>query len=92
MGKVPFDEDLKIWLGHGTADRTTYFAASEKFMKKLRVKDKEFKAYDGWYHKLHAEPGEDKLTFANDVADWIIARSGTKTSQPLNQAEVKSRL
>ena len=31
--------------------------------------------YIGWFHKLHAEPGEDRFTFANDVADWIIKRT-----------------
>lgn len=24
---------------------------------------------------VHAEPGEDKMIFANDVADWIRARA-----------------
>lgn len=32
---------------------------------------------------VHAEPGEDKVTFANDVANWILARSspGTGTAE-----------
>lgn len=25
---------------------------------------------------VHAEPGEDKITFANDVAKWILDRAG----------------
>lgn len=25
---------------------------------------------------VHAEPGEDKVTYAKDVVDWILARSG----------------
>lgn len=28
---------------------------------------------------VHAEPGEDKITFANDVASWILARSSVGT-------------
>ena len=24
---------------------------------------------------MHAEPGQDKITYATDVADWILARS-----------------
>lgn len=24
---------------------------------------------------VHAEPGEDKIRFANDVANWILARA-----------------
>lgn len=35
--------------------------------------------YVGWFHKLHAEPGEDKVTFANDIADWIIQRTQSAT-------------
>ena len=31
--------------------------------------------YLGWFHKLHAEPGDDRITFANDVANWIIKRT-----------------
>ncbi len=25
---------------------------------------------------VHAEPGEDKITFANDVAKWVLDRAG----------------
>ena len=25
---------------------------------------------------VHAEPGEDKITFAHDVAKWILDRAG----------------
>ncbi|TKA77180.1 hypothetical protein B0A49_04277 [Cryomyces minteri] len=52
------------------------------FCAGLEVADKEFKAYDGWFHKLHAEPGEDKVTFATDVAAWVLARSGPLESKP----------
>lgn len=31
-------------------------------------------------HIVHAEPGDDKIIFANDVADWILARSATTQS------------
>lgn len=48
-------EPCRLWLSHGTADRITSFEASERFMKRLTLKDKEFKAYDGWYHKCGLE-------------------------------------
>ncbi|KAI9799220.1 MAG: hypothetical protein M1825_004863 [Sarcosagium campestre] len=70
---------VRIWVGHGTQDRVTSFEASRSWFERLAVKDKEFKAYEGWYHKLHAEPGQDKIQFANDVADWILARVPQKT-------------
>lgn len=28
---------------------------------------------------VHAEPGDDKITFANDVAGWLLARSSVGT-------------
>jgi acylglycerol lipase len=66
-------------VGHGTADAICGFEACEKFYKALKVEDKEFRKYEGWYHKLHSEPGEDKVTFARDVARWILDRSGELT-------------
>lgn len=36
---------------------------------------------------VHAEPGEDKITFATDVANWILARSNATGAQ-----ETKSKL
>lgn len=54
--KLPVDDNgeggqLRIWVGHGTEDRVTSFEASRKWMEELKVEDKEFKAYEGWYHK-----------------------------------------
>ena len=85
----------RLFVGHGSADRVTSFETSKRWFERLKVKDKEFKTYQGWYHKrtstvtdvlfsergkltvvVHAEPGNDKITFANDVADWILARAG----------------
>ncbi|KAI9823912.1 MAG: hypothetical protein M1832_002230 [Thelocarpon impressellum] len=71
----PVPAGARIWTGHGTADKVTNCTASRKWTEALPVADKEFRAYEGWFHKLHAEPGEDKVTFANDVADWILARA-----------------
>ena len=83
----------RVWVGHGTEDRVCSFDAARGWFERLGVQDKDFKPYDGWYHKresvpgrtgagstypnlsiVHAEPGEDKITFANDVADWMLAR------------------
>ncbi|KAI9707481.1 MAG: hypothetical protein M1836_000442 [Candelina mexicana] len=71
----------KVWVGHGTADLVTHCGASRKWVEALEVQDKEFKAYDGFYHVLHAEPGEDQMRFAKDVGDWILARSGKTNEQ-----------
>lgn len=69
-----FPENLPVLVAHGTGDKVTDCEASRKFVDMLEVKDKTFKAYDGWYHKLHAEPEEDRAMFANDVVEWIRAR------------------
>ncbi|TKA76863.1 hypothetical protein B0A49_04106, partial [Cryomyces minteri] len=74
--------EARLWIAHGTADGVCSFEASRAFCAGLEVADKEFKAYDGWFHKLHAEPGEDKVTFATDVAAWVLARSGPLESKP----------
>jgi acylglycerol lipase len=84
-------QQYRVWVGHGSKDRVTSHEASKRFVERLRVTDKQFKSYDGWFHKLHAEPGEDKITFANDVADWILARSGWDP-QRSEDAPAKSRL
>ena len=84
----------RYWIGHGDADRITSYVSSKRLFERLGVEDKEFRTYDGCYHKrkssgrytsfdgsmdaddmeVHAEPGGDGITFANDVADWILAR------------------
>jgi len=64
-----------LWLGHGTEDKTTWFEASKKYFDECtgEVKDREFKAYEGWYHQLH-DDGPDSEQFYRDVGDWILAR------------------
>jgi len=98
-GKVTVEgEGLRVWVGHGSGDLVTSFDASQRFVDGLKVEDKEFRIYDGWYHKcmcylavhrettltragaVHAEPGEDKVTFANDVANWTLARPSVSTT------------
>ncbi|KAL6715905.1 hypothetical protein ACLMJK_006866 [Lecanora helva] len=81
---------VSLFVAHGDGDRVTCFETSKRWFDRLDVKDKEFKRYDGWYHKLHAEPGDDKITFANDVADWIFARTGS--SKISGQLESQSKL
>lgn len=64
----------RIWFGHGDADGITDYRASKRLFDALQVKDKEFKTYVGYYHRLHDEPGQDGEVFINDVANWILAR------------------
>lgn len=41
----------RLFVGHGTEDRVTSFETSKRWFARLNVKDKEFKEYEGWYHK-----------------------------------------
>lgn len=66
----------RLWVGHGTGDAICDFEAARKWYESTPVADKEMRVYEGWYHKLHSEPGDDKVQFADDVAKWILARSG----------------
>ena len=99
----------RVWVGHGSEDRVCSFDAARGWFERLGVQDKDFKTYEGWYHKreyipgrieakgtnsksptVHAEPGEAKITFANDVADWILARA--EVNQDPSPLQSKSRL
>lgn len=81
-----------LWIGHGTADKVNAFAASKRLADAIIVTglqsghgavgpiedrgDKTFRAYEGAYHQLHAEPGGLAETFAKEVGEWIVARAG----------------
>ncbi|USW47893.1 Putative serine aminopeptidase, S33, alpha/Beta hydrolase [Septoria linicola] len=77
----------RLWVGFGTGDYVLSYGSCEKWFKGLKIEDKEFRAYEGWTHKLHSEPGDDKKMFAADVSKWILDRSG-----PLSGLAVKPRL
>ncbi|KAL8973162.1 MAG: hypothetical protein Q9183_000125 [Haloplaca sp. 2 TL-2023] len=93
-GELLFDdaEGCRLWVGHGTEDRVTSFKATARFMERLKLKDKTFRIYEGHYHKLHDEPGQDRVSFANDVADWILARSSVNNTEAGTPNEVTSKL
>lgn len=67
---------LRIWIGHGSEDGICDFEAARRWFDGVRVEDKEFKRYEGGYHKLHAEPNGDGEEFAQDVARWVLDRAG----------------
>lgn len=62
-----------VWMGHGTDDKTCDFAAAKGWLDaQTVVKDKEFRAYEGWYHQMHAEPEREQ--FFQHVIEWISKR------------------
>ncbi|KAH9827013.1 putative monoglyceride lipase, partial [Teratosphaeria destructans] len=74
----------RVWFGMGTVDLICDYAAVRELYERMPVADKTFETYEGWYHKLHLEPGEDKVRFCNDVVRWILekAREGGAGERP----------
>ncbi|KAM3525425.1 hypothetical protein MY4038_007302 [Beauveria bassiana] len=79
-GSVKLDDDLSLFLAHGTADKTCSYEASKKFFNEQSTNDKTHKAYDGAYHQIHADLCKDD--FARDVIEWISARCDKPESGP----------
>nr|POE77679.1 putative monoglyceride lipase [Quercus suber] len=71
----------RLWFGHGTKDLICAYDACKGVYERAVVADKKMRTYEGWYHKLHTEPGEDKQTFANDFGNWILERSGSEVDK-----------
>ena len=87
-GKRKLNEGVKsLWLAHGTADLSVSYEASKKWFDThcQNVPDATLKTYEGWSHQLHADMPDNRHIFANDVADWILARA----SGPLRREETK---
>ena len=45
------DAPLSVLATHGSGDQVTSIEGTRKAFEMMDVKDKEFKEYDGWYHK-----------------------------------------
>ncbi|KAF1838536.1 alpha/beta-hydrolase [Decorospora gaudefroyi] len=93
-GKIVIPDDAgeggvtRIWIAHGDQDGITSYHASKRLCDNLQVKDKAFRTYEGYYHRLHDEPSPYKETFRDDVANWILARS----TEPVEGDGAKPRL
>ena len=61
---------------------STSVGGSDQFLRGQGIK----------FFPVHAEPGDDKITFANEIADWILARVVERTDQSLNTTENRSKL
>ena len=65
---------------HGTADKATSFDRAREWYDRQRFEDATFKAYDGMFHQMHADPGREE--FYKDVAEWILARADAPADEP----------
>ncbi|KAL1879074.1 hypothetical protein VTK73DRAFT_7400 [Phialemonium thermophilum] len=82
--RPPSDAVRAIWVGHGTADKATSFSATKKWFDQCAtdISDRTFKAYEGYYHQLHADKGREE--FYEDVAAWILERAEPTAIAPLD--------
>ncbi len=60
--------NLPVLIMHGTGDRISYAAESEK-LARLIPGDCTFKLWEGYYHELHNEPEKDKVF--SYLAKWL---------------------
>jgi alpha-beta hydrolase superfamily lysophospholipase len=63
---------LPLLILHGTADRATMPAGSQRFHREAGSQDNTLKLYDGHYHDLLADVGREQVMA--DIQQWIDAR------------------
>lgn len=72
-GRVKLCAGVKrLFVAHGTGDKTTCPNASRQWFNAQNVDDCRFKEYEGAYHQLHSDLCKDE--FYTDVGDWILDR------------------
>ncbi|GAA5915699.1 alpha/beta hydrolase [Sporobolomyces salmoneus] len=78
-----WDKELPVLVCHGESDKVTDCEASKEFVEKLKglgVRDATYKGFEGHYHEMQNEPGQDKIVFINYVIDWILSHSDSNTN------------
>jgi acylglycerol lipase len=73
---------VPLLVQHGTDDKVTSFEAAREFFAKLPPgnPDREFKAWEGYYHELHNEPEDERNEAIKYIAEWILARCDDTSS------------
>ena len=69
---------VPVMIIHGTADKATRPAGSEKFFDLAASSDKTLRLYEGHYHDLLNDTGREEVMA--DVQGWIDARLPAETS------------
>ncbi|KAI0969871.1 alpha/beta hydrolase [Xylaria arbuscula] len=79
-GKLVLSRNVKsLFMVHGTEDKATSYQKSKDWFErnKEKIPGARFKAFDGFAHQLHADPGKEE--FYEDVAAWILERTPAET-------------
>ncbi|BGP41667.1 hypothetical protein JCM10449v2_005658 [Rhodotorula kratochvilovae] len=92
-----FPKELPLLVVHGDADKVTDCDASREFVDKVKsevgARDATFKSFEGFYHEMHNEPGDDKWTEINYILSWVeshIPSSSSSSSGPTASAATPS--
>lgn len=66
-------EHLPLLICHGTGDKVTQWAMSERLYQNLKKAGRSvrFVSFEGFYHEGFFEPGEDKLKFAGAFWEYV---------------------
>lgn len=92
-GKAKLNAGVQsLILAHGSSDQSTSYDASKRWIERQTIPDKTWKSYDGWSHTLHSDLPDNRSVFANDMADWILARSGVKGNGSVTSGGEQAKL
>ncbi|MCJ1477513.1 hypothetical protein MMC13_006185 [Lambiella insularis] len=91
-GKVDLEQDVHVWIGHGTDDKVINYVGTKEFFDRSKAKDKTLRLYEGAYHCLHSELEPDKGKFMTDITEWILAQTNSAQSQLGSEAQTQSKL
>ncbi|PLW38263.1 hypothetical protein PCANC_14901 [Puccinia coronata f. sp. avenae] len=68
-----YPSTLPLLAVHGTADNVTWHDATQQLVEKTNAADKTFKDFEGFYHEMHNEPGDDKFKEIDFIIQWILS-------------------
>ena len=78
--------DRPVLVFHGYADKINDIFASKEFFKLLKVQDKSFVEYEGYYHELHHETKDRIEVYVKDVVGWLDKHEKTASAESLAAA------
>ncbi|KAI9609375.1 hypothetical protein H4Q26_007329 [Puccinia striiformis f. sp. tritici PST-130] len=68
-----YSSSLPLLAVHGTGDKVTWHDATQKLVEKTSADDKTFKDFEGYYHEMHNEPGDDKIKEMDFIIQWVTS-------------------
>jgi len=68
-----YPSTLPLLAVHGTADNVTWYDATQQLVEKTNADDKTFQSFEGFYHEMHNEPGDDKFREIDFIVRWIVS-------------------